>query len=48
MLSKTEGANAIRTRFRGLSSFARVRLVTDLRTLPRPFSVVFDARGGEY
>jgi hypothetical protein len=48
MLSKTEGARAIRTRFRALSSFMRVRLVTDLRTLPRPFSLVFDARGGEY
>ncbi len=43
MLTKAEGADAIRTGFRELSSFIRVRLVTDERTLPRPFSRVFDA-----
>ena len=43
-LRKTEGADAIKAAFRRLSSFMRVRLVTDLRTLPRPFSLVFEAR----
>jgi hypothetical protein len=43
MLTKAEGADAIRNGFRELSSFIRVRLVTDERTLPRPFSRVFDA-----
>lgn len=41
MQSKVEGADAIRGAFSQLSSFFRVRLVTELRTLPRPFSVVF-------
>ena len=45
MLRKSEGAEAMRGRFRDLSSFVHVRLVTDLRTLPRPFSLVFDTRG---
>ena len=43
MLTKAEGADAIRDAFRALSSFMRVRLVTDERSLPRPFSRVFDA-----
>jgi len=43
MLSKAEGAEAIRTGLRELSSFVRVRLVTELARLPRPFSVVFQA-----
>ena len=43
MLTKAEGADAIRNAFRALSSFVRVRLVTDERSLPRPFSRVFDA-----
>ena len=42
-LRKAEGAEAIRNAFKRLSSFVRVRLVTDVRTLPRPFSVVFEA-----
>lgn len=44
MQNKTEGAEAIRAAFRELSSFVRVRLVTDVRTLPRPFAVVYEAR----
>jgi len=44
MLRKSEGAEAIRGAFRALSSFMRVRLVTDVRTLPRPFSLVFEAQ----
>ena len=44
MLRKSEGAEAIRRQFRALSSFMRVRLVTDVRTLPRPFSLVFEAK----
>jgi hypothetical protein len=43
ILTKAEGAVAIREAFRELSSFVRVRLVTDERSLPRPFSRVFDA-----
>jgi hypothetical protein len=41
MQQKAEGAEAIRVVFRDLSSFVRVRLVTDAQTLPRPFSMVF-------
>lgn len=44
MLRKQEGAEAIKAAFRGLSTFMRVRLVTDVRTLPRPFSLAFEAR----
>ena len=43
MQSKTEGAGAIRSAFRELSSFVHVRLVTEVRTLPRPFSLVYEA-----
>jgi hypothetical protein len=43
MQSKTEGAEAIRSAFRQLSSYVHVRLVTDVRTLPRPFSLAFEA-----
>lgn len=43
MQAKPQGAEAIRAAFRDLSSFVRVRLVTDRATLPRPFSVVYDA-----
>jgi hypothetical protein len=41
MQSKAEGAESIRRAFRELSSFVRVRVVTDRQTLPRPFSVFF-------
>jgi hypothetical protein len=41
MATKSEGANAIRTAFRGLNPFVRVRLVTDLQDVPRPFSVAY-------
>ena len=47
ILTKAEGAVAIREAFRELSSFVRVRLVTDERSLPRPFSRVFDADAAE-
>lgn len=43
MQSKAEGAEAIRMAMRDLSSFIRVRLVTDLQSLPRPFSLVFQS-----
>ncbi len=43
MSTKAEGAEAIRTAFRGLDPFVRARLVTDLQALPRPFAVVFPA-----
>jgi len=44
MQTKAEGAAALRTAFQQLSSFVRVRLVTDFKTLPRPFSLVYEAR----
>lgn len=40
---KAEGARSLRNAFRALSSFVRVRVVTELPALPRPFSVVYDA-----
>ena len=43
MQQKAEGAEAIRASFRELSSFIRVRLVTDAQSVPRPFSLVFQA-----
>lgn len=43
MQSKAEGADAIRVSFRALSSFIRVRLITDLASVPRPFSLVFQS-----
>ena len=43
MQTKADGAEAIRVAFRDLSSFVRVRLATDAQTLPRPFSIVFQA-----
>jgi hypothetical protein len=42
-MRKTEGALAIKEAFKNLSSFVRVRMVTDVRTLPRPFNVVFES-----
>ena len=41
-MRKPEGAASIKEAFKSLSSFMRVRLVTDVRALPRPFSVVFE------
>jgi len=41
--SKSDGARAIRTEFRELSSFIHVRMVNDTRLLPRPFAVAFHA-----
>ena len=41
--TKAEGAIAIRTTLRKLSSFMVVHLVTDTTRLPRPFSVAFRA-----
>jgi hypothetical protein len=43
MATKAEGANQIRTTFRELSSFIRVRVVNDAQLLPRPFAVAFHA-----
>jgi hypothetical protein len=43
MTTKADGAHEIRTAFRALSSFVRVRLVHDARLLPRPFAVAFHA-----
>ena len=42
--SHVDGAREIRAAFRGLSSFVRVRLVRELRLLPRPFAVAFEER----
>jgi hypothetical protein len=41
MLGNADGAKSLRTSFGELSSFVRVRIVTDLRALPRPFAVVY-------
>jgi len=43
MHSNTEGATDLRQRFGALSSFVRVRIVTNTKALPRPFAVVFSA-----
>lgn len=42
-LSRADGARQIREAVRSLSSFIVVRLVTDARSLPRPFAVAFRA-----
>ena len=42
--SNADGAREIRAAFRGLSSFVRVRLVSELRGVPRPFTVAFEQR----
>jgi hypothetical protein len=39
--TKADGAVEIKTAFAALSSYVRVRLVNDLRELPRPFAVIF-------
>jgi hypothetical protein len=41
--STTEGAEKLRAAFGELSSFVRVRIVSDPRALPRPFAVVYAA-----
>ena len=41
MTTKAQGATEIRNAFRELSSFVRVRLVTEMAILPRPFSVIY-------
>lgn len=42
-LSKADGAQGLRHSFAELSSFVRVRLVTALDAVPRPFSVAWQA-----
>ena len=44
MQTKGEGAHGIRNAFRKLSSFVQVKLVSETRMLPRPFSVAFQER----
>jgi hypothetical protein len=44
MLPKASGAATLRAAFGQLSSFVRVRLVTDLASVPRPFGLVYEAR----
>jgi hypothetical protein len=39
-----EGATDIRHAFESMSSFVRVTLITDVQTLPRPFSVAWEDR----
>jgi hypothetical protein len=41
MHTNAEGANDLRRRFGEVSSFVRVRIVTNTNALPRPFAVVF-------
>jgi hypothetical protein len=42
-IGKAEGVQAIRDAFGGLSTFVRLRLVTGLIDLPRPFAVSYQA-----
>lgn len=42
-MTKAEGIDQIRAAFRELSSFVRVGIVNDLKLLPRPFAVVYQA-----
>jgi hypothetical protein len=42
--SNADGAREIRTAFRDLSSFVRVRMVSELRGVPRPFAVAFEEK----
>jgi hypothetical protein len=42
-MTKAEGIDEIRAAFRNMSSFVRIGIVNDLRLLPRPFAVVFQA-----
>ncbi len=41
MHTNADGANELRRRFGEVSSFVRVRIVTNTNALPRPFAVVF-------
>lgn len=41
LISKGDGASEVRAAFRELSSFVRVRMVSEMQLLPRPFAVVF-------
>jgi hypothetical protein len=43
LASKSEGASAIRHALRKLSSYVVVHLVTEISSMPRPFSVAFRA-----
>lgn len=47
MLSKSDGAQEIRSAFRSLSSFVLAQLVTHIEDLPPPFAVVFQANDDE-
>lgn len=40
-MTKSDGARDMRAAFRELSSFIRVQMVNDKKSLPRPFTVVF-------
>jgi hypothetical protein len=42
-MTRSEGVDEIRAAFRTLSSFVRVGIVNDVKHLPRPFAVVFQA-----
>jgi hypothetical protein len=42
-MTKAEGIDQIRAAFRELSSFVRVGIVNDLKVLPRPFAVAYQA-----
>lgn len=42
-MTKSEGIEDIRAAYRELSSFVRVGIVNDLRLLPRPFAVAYQA-----
>jgi len=43
MATKAEGASEIRHALRALSPFVHAQVVTDLRAVPRPFSLIYQA-----
>jgi hypothetical protein len=45
MLPKAEGVRDVRAAFEALSSFAQIRLATDVDQLPQPCAIVFQAEG---
>lgn len=45
MLPKADGVREVRSAFEALSSFARIRLATDVEQLPQPCAIVFHAEG---
>jgi len=45
MLPKADGVRDVRAAFEALSSFAQIRLATDVDQLPQPCAIVFQTEG---